>query len=155
MPSTAAAPPLEPQLQLDLRLCFSLYAASLAATQVYKPLLGELGLTYPQFLVLMVLWEEGSASVGRIAGRLFQSPAAITPMVKRLEQAGLVSRERDQQDERLVNVVLTDAGQALRQRAAGVSDQFAQTCAISAEQAGALREQLVQLGQRLRDSSAA
>lgn len=150
MPSTPTVRAIEPQLQLDQRLCFSLYAASLAATQAYKPMLSELGLTYPQFLLLMILWEEGQATVGHIASRLFQAPAAVTPMVKRLEQAGLVTRERDSQDERTVNVSVTPAGEALRERAAAVSDRFAQTCGITNEQAVSLRQQLNQLGTKLR-----
>ena len=102
-------PPLEDQL------CFSLYATSMAINRVYKPLLDELGITYPQYLVLSVLWEEDGRSIGAIANRLDLEPSTITPLVKRLEAAALVSRTRAPEDERSVRVSLTKRGRALRE----------------------------------------
>ncbi|WP_126977719.1 MarR family winged helix-turn-helix transcriptional regulator [Frigidibacter oleivorans] len=99
---------------LDERLCFSLYAASLAINRLYKPLLDRLGITYPQYLVLHVLWEEDGRGIGAIAARLDLEPSTITPLVKRLEAAGLVSRARRVDDERGVLVTLTDRGRALQ-----------------------------------------
>lgn len=98
-------------LPLDDQLCFSLYATSIAINRVYKPVLDRLGITYPQFLVLQTLSEEAKGrSIGSIAERLALEPSTITPLAKRLEAAGLVSRTRDPQDERQVRVRLTELG---------------------------------------------
>ncbi len=98
-------------LPLDQQLCFSLYATSMAINRIYKPMLDKLGITYPQFLVLQALQEaEDGRTVGAIAERLALEPSTITPLTKRLEAAGLVSRIRDPQDERQVRVRLTDMG---------------------------------------------
>ncbi|WP_267388237.1 MarR family transcriptional regulator [Sphingomonas sp. GC_Shp_3] len=101
---------------LDQLLCFSLYGANMAINRVYKPLLDGLGLTYPQYLVLNVLWERGTETVGGIAERLALESSTITPLVKRLEQAGLVERRRNPFDERQVVVSPTDAGRAMQER---------------------------------------
>jgi len=101
---------------LDQLLCFSLYGANMAINRVYKPLLDDLGLTYPQYLVLNVLWERGTETVGGIAERLALESSTITPLVKRLEQAGLVERRRNPADERQVVVTPTDAGRAMQER---------------------------------------
>ncbi|WP_242150271.1 MarR family winged helix-turn-helix transcriptional regulator [Sphingomonas sp. BAUL-RG-20F-R05-02] len=101
---------------LDQLLCFSLYGANMAINRVYKPLLDGLGLTYPQYLVLNVLWEHGTETVGGIAERLALESSTITPLVKRLEQAGLVERRRNPADERQVVVSPTDAGRAMQER---------------------------------------
>lgn len=103
-----------PSLPLDDQLCFSLYAASMAMTRIYKPLLDRLGITYPQYLVLYALWEEDGRTIGAIAARLALESSTVTPLVKRLTAAGLVTRERDPRDERQVRVRLTDRGTALR-----------------------------------------
>ncbi|MFJ5215672.1 MarR family winged helix-turn-helix transcriptional regulator [Streptomyces sp. NPDC088354] len=105
---------------LDDQLCFALYAASRAVTNRYRPLLDELGLTYPQYLALLVLWERGPTPVGDIATALHLDYGTLTPLVKRLEAAGLVRRERRPDDERTVQVSLTEAGVALRERATTV-----------------------------------
>ncbi len=102
-------------LPLDRQLCFSLYATSIAITRVYKPMLDRLGITYPQFLVLSALWEEDARTVGGIADRLSLESSTITPLVKRMEAAGLVARARDPADERQVRVTLTAAGLALQE----------------------------------------
>src|SRR5262245_8480101 len=101
-------------LQLDLQICFLLYGASRAVTQLYQPLLEPLGITYPQYLVMMVLWEERGASMRRLCERLYLDSGTLTPLVKRLESAGLVRRERSEDDERVVEVKLTEKGEALR-----------------------------------------
>ena len=97
-------------IPLDSQLCFSLYGTTIAINRTYKPMLDALGVTYPQYLVLSVLWEEDGRGVGAIATRLDLEPSTITPLVKRLEAAGLVARARSPQDEREVRVSLTDAG---------------------------------------------
>ncbi|MER9458622.1 MarR family transcriptional regulator [Mesorhizobium sp. M0387] len=100
-------------LPLDNQLCFTLYATSMAINRTYKPMLDEMGITYPQYLVLNALAEAGGMSVGSIAHRLALESSTITPLVKRMEQAGLVTRQRSQTDERQVQVDLTPAGRAL------------------------------------------
>ncbi|QNA86588.1 MarR family transcriptional regulator [Sphingomonas sp. So64.6b] len=99
---------------LDQLLCFSLYGASMAINRAYKPLLDELGITYPQYLVLNVLWERGEDTIGSIAERLALESSTVTPLVKRLEQAGLVERRRNPADERQVVVTATPAGVGLQ-----------------------------------------
>jgi len=110
----------DPGLQLDNQLCFALYSASLAMTKAYKPLLAELGLTYPQYLVLMALWQEPGLTVSQLGERLFLDSGTLTPLLKRLEGAALVTRLRDVADERQVRINLTAAGRALKKRAAAV-----------------------------------
>ncbi|WP_151719796.1 MarR family winged helix-turn-helix transcriptional regulator [Gemmobacter serpentinus] len=101
-------------LPLENQLCFSLYATSMAINRLYKPLLDQLGITYPQYLVLSVLWEADGKGIGAIATRLDLEPSTITPLVKRLETAGLVTRSRRQDDERGVAVTLTARGRDLK-----------------------------------------
>ncbi|MBV6699807.1 MarR family transcriptional regulator [Kitasatospora aureofaciens] len=107
-------------MHLDDQLCFALYAASRAVTHRYRPLLEELGLTYPQYLALLVLWEQGTASIKDIGAALQLDYGTLTPLIKRLEAAGLVRRERRPDDERTVRVSLTDQGRELRERAEAV-----------------------------------
>lgn len=107
-------------LRLDHQLCFALYSASLAMTKLYKPLLEPLGLTYPQYLAMLALWENDGLTVSELGERLFLDSGTVTPLLKRLESADLVLRQRDAQDERRVLVWLTDAGRALRRKAASV-----------------------------------
>ena len=118
MPSRNAT--AENALLLDNQLCFALYSASLAMTKLYKPLLEELGLTYPQYLVMLVLWEADGVMVSEIGHRLSLDSGTLTPLLKRLEAAGLISRMRDVQDERRVHIHLTQAGRKLKTRAAKV-----------------------------------
>ena len=105
-------------LQLDHQLCFALYSASLAMTKLYKPLLEDLGLTYPQYLAMLVLWETDGVTVSELGDRLHLDSGTLTPLLKRLEAADLVSRLRDVQDERRVLIRLTAAGRKLKARAA-------------------------------------
>lgn len=104
-------------LRLDRQICFSLHAASRALNSVYRVILKDLGLTYPQYLVMLVLWEEGDLPVKKLGERLRLDSGTLSPLVKRLEGAGLVRRERSAQDERSVRVHLTEEGTALRERA--------------------------------------
>ncbi|HVL75646.1 MAG TPA: MarR family transcriptional regulator [Noviherbaspirillum sp.] len=117
MPKSSA--PLDP-LALDNQLCFALYSASLAMTKAYKPLLEKLGLTYPQYLVMLVLWEQDDVLVKAIGERLFLDSGTLTPLLKRLEAASLVARSRDAEDERQVRITLTREGRALKKKAQDV-----------------------------------
>ena len=104
-------------LQLDQQLCFALYNASRAITRAYAPLLEPLGLTYPQYLVLLVLWAEDGLPVKQLGDRLGLDSGTLTPLLKRLEKNGIVTRKRDRGDQRVVHIHLTAAGKALRARA--------------------------------------
>jgi MarR family transcriptional regulator, organic hydroperoxide resistance regulator len=102
--------------RLDQQLCFALYSSSLLMTKLYKPVLGALGLTYPQYLVLLVLWQTDAIGVGDLGERLYLDSGTLTPLLKRMEAAGLLKRERAAADERRVIVSLSAAGRALRRR---------------------------------------
>jgi DNA-binding MarR family transcriptional regulator len=115
-------------LPLDRQLCFSVYAAAHAFSAAYKPLLEPLGLTYPQYLAMLALWEEDGQSVKQIAARLRLDPGTVTPLLKRLERDGLLRRGRDPANERLLKVELTDAGHALRRKAGAAREQI--VCAL-------------------------
>lgn len=104
-------------LNLDRQLCFALYSSSLAMTKAYKPLLAELGITYPQYLVMLVLWQHGSQGMGLLGERLSLDSGTLTPLAKRLEVMGLIARNRSAHDERNVEISLTAAGKRLRDRA--------------------------------------
>lgn len=135
-------------LRLDRQLCFALYAGSLTMTKLYKPLLEPLGLTYPQYLVLLVLWEGDRIAVGDLGRRLQLDSGTLTPLLKRMEASGLLTRTRDARDERRVVVGLTPAGRTLRRKARGLPAQVA--CA-SGFDLPALRELTTRL-HALRDS---
>lgn len=110
----------EDPLLLDRQVCFPLYAATNLLTRLYGPVLAAIGLTYPQYLVMLVLWEEEPQTVGELGARLYLDSGTLTPLLKRMEAAGLVSRQRDPQDERRVLVSLTPKGRALREDAVHV-----------------------------------
>ncbi|MDX5445912.1 MAG: MarR family transcriptional regulator [Zoogloeaceae bacterium] len=139
----------KPSLQLDQMLCFALYSTSLAMNKVYRGLLRELDLTYPQYLVMMVLWERDELTVSDIGERLFLDSATLTPLLKRLEAAGLVSRARATSDERQVVVSLTEAGRALRARAEQVPQGVLCATACSPEELQQIKQQLEGLRERL------
>ena len=111
-------------LALDEQFCFALYSASHAVTRTYKPMLDRLGLTYPQYLVMLVLWEHDAILVKEIGARLFLDSGTLTPLLKRLESNGLVERKRDSHDERQVRISLSEAGRQLRSQAADVPQQM-------------------------------
>jgi DNA-binding MarR family transcriptional regulator len=139
----------ERALRLDSQLCFALYSASLAMTRLYRDLLAELDLTYPQYLVLLVLWEGDGVRVSDIGDRLHLDSATLTPLLKRLEQGGLVSRTRSVDDERSVIIALTGEGRALRSRAAGVPGKVERASCLTGQQIDVLKESLAQLRERL------
>jgi DNA-binding MarR family transcriptional regulator len=132
----------EQALKLDAQLCFPLYAASHLLTRLYRPLLEELGLTYPQYLVMLVLWEEAPASVGELSAKLYLDSGTLTPLLKRLEAAGLVRRQRAVEDERRVEVSLTRDGQALKKRALEVPRAMACRIGLGNERFIGLRAEL-------------
>ena len=119
---------------LDDQLCFSLYAASLAINRTYKPMLDEMGITYPQYLVLSAIAEQREMTIGAVAERLSLESSTVTPPVKRLEQAGLVERQRGKTDERQVHVRLTDAGRTLIQESRCLGDTLMERSGMTSEQ---------------------
>jgi DNA-binding MarR family transcriptional regulator len=136
-------------LLLDNQLCFALYSASLAMTKLYKPLLGELGLTYPQYLAMLVLWERDGLMVSELGERLFLDSGTLTPLLKRLEAAGLIARLRALDDERRVHVTLTAAGRKLKTRAAKVPACIAEAVQCPLPDIVSLTRQVQALRQRL------
>lgn len=135
-------PTTDAMLQLDHQLCFAVYSTSLAMTRFYKPLLDALGLTYPQYLVMLALWEQDGATVSALGERLSLDSGTLTPLLKRLETHGLVARLRDGADERRVHITLTTAGRQLKAQAAKVPG-----CLIAASQCSIA--ELVQLTRQL------
>lgn len=136
--------------RLEENLCFAVYAANHAFTAAYKPLLEPLGLTYPQYLVLLVLWERDGLAVKEIGARLHLDSGTLTPLLKRMEAAGLLTRGRDAEDERLLRVALTEAGRALQAKAAGIPAALGCHIGGTAEAAEALRDSLAALARNLR-----
>lgn len=143
-----------PSLLLDHQLCFALYSASLAMTKVYKPVLEALGLTYPQYLVLLVLWEQDDQPVSRIGERLHLDSGTLTPLLKRLEASHWVHRTRDVQDERRVRITLTEQGRALQARAEQIPACMQSRSQLEAPQLRALMQQLQGLRAQLSAMSA-
>ncbi|MCH8181018.1 MAG: winged helix-turn-helix transcriptional regulator [Proteobacteria bacterium] len=141
--------PAPEHLHLDAQLCFALYASSLAMTKLYKPLLAPLGLTYPQYLVMLVLWEADDRTVHELGELLQLDSGTLTPLLKRMEAAGQVSRHRDPADERRVRIRLTPQGRALRRQAQGVPSQVLCQAGIDGSELAALRAQLHALRERL------
>ncbi len=139
-------------LHLDNQLCFALYSTSLTMTRVYQPLLRKLKVTYPQYLVLLVLWEHDERTVSALGEKLFLDSGTLTPLLKRLESVNYVRRERDANDERRVIVSLTPAGRALRQRAQALHDQVACSTRCSATERASLTRQLGRLRNMLKQT---
>lgn len=150
MPSpNTVTPSSPPELLLDNQLCFALYSASLAMTKLYKPLLDTLGLTYPQYLVMLSLWERDGLTVSELGERLFLDSGTLTPLLKRLEAAGLLVRLRDVQDERRVRITLTGQGRALRDGAQPIPHCVLARTQCTPADIGALTAQLHALRDRL------
>ena len=141
-----------PELMLDNQLCFALHSTSLLMTKVYKPLLKALSLTYPQYLAMLVLWENDGITVGDISKRLLTDPGSLTPLLKRLEAEGLIKRLRSKQDERVVELHLTAAGNALKEQAKSVPHCIVGAAEQPLEELVALREQLIKLRLSLQHS---
>lgn len=146
-------------LILEQQLCFALYNASRALTRAYGPLLEPLGLTYPQYLVMLVLWEVKSATVKALGERLTLDSGTLTPLLKRLEQRGLIQRKRDTEDERVVRITLTPEGQALQEQARSIpADLICRTGgdpndSASLEQVALLRQALQHLTAQIQAQS--
>jgi MarR family transcriptional regulator, organic hydroperoxide resistance regulator len=139
-----------PQLDLDAQLCFPLYAATRAVTRAYGSLLAETGLTYPQYLALLALWgADGPMTVGGLGARLRLDSGTLTPLLKRLEAGGHVTRSRDAADERRVRIEVTEAGWRLRDRVAGVPLELLSTLGLEAGDATELRRLLARVVERL------
>ena len=128
-------------LRLDRQVCFPLYAAANLIQRLYRPLLAPLGLTYSRYLVMLALWEREPASVGALCACLHLDVGTLSPLLKRMEQAGLVARARDPDDDRKVMVALTPHGRALRQEALAVPKTLAKQIGMRAEEADSLRQQ--------------
>ncbi len=140
-------------LALDRQLCFALYSASLAMTKRYKPLLEPLGLTYPQYLVMLVLWEADGQTVSQIGERLSLDSGTLTPLLKRLEATHLLQRLRDASDERRVRLQLTAAGRALKAHATAVPVAVAQASGCELNELSDLTERLHALRRRISDAT--
>lgn len=138
--------------RLDQQFCFALYSANLAMNKVYRKLLNELDLTYPQYLVMLVLWERDELRVSDIGERLFLDSATLTPLLKRMEVAGLLGRFRSTKDERQVIIQLTDRGRALQQVAATIPQQVFCATDCSIPELEGLKAQLEQMRGRLSQS---
>jgi MarR family transcriptional regulator, organic hydroperoxide resistance regulator len=138
------------EFTLDDQLCFALHAASRAITGCYRPLLAQIGLTYSQYLVMLVLWESDASTVGELGQRLYLDSATLSPLVKRLEAQGLVVRGRRVGDERVVEVELTQAGRQLKGPAAEVQSRVERATGLSRPDLAALREDLNSLAGTLR-----
>ncbi|QBI54238.1 MarR family winged helix-turn-helix transcriptional regulator [Streptomonospora litoralis] len=126
-------------LALERQLCFAVYAASRALTGLYRELLGPLGLTYPQYLVMLVLWEHGGLTVKELGARLQLDSGTLSPLLRRLEAGGLVQRSRTGGDERVLRVTLTGTGAELREQAAAIPARVLDATGVSAAQAAQLR----------------
>jgi transcriptional regulator, MarR family len=136
---------------LDEHFCFTLYATSMAVTRTYKPMLDELGITYPQYLMLTALAEQNGMTIGAIAARLGLESSTVTPPVKRLEQAGFVHRKRSSTDERQVTVHLTAAGRALLTKCKCLGDTLIENSGVSESQLASLNRQLQKIHRTLCD----
>jgi len=134
---------------IDQMLCFAVYSASHAFTRFYKPRLDALDLTYPQYLAFLVLWERDDITVKALGERLFLDSGTITPLIKRLEGRGLVTRKRDEADERQVRITLTDEGMALRARAEAIPLAVIEGTGMTLTTADAMRQELLALRERL------
>lgn len=129
-------------LKLDNQLCFSLYSTSLAMSKMYKPLLEKLGLTYPQYLMMLVLWEEDGITATELGRRLGQDKGALSPVIKRLETQGLIDRRRDPKDERRVHLQLTAAGKSMCRKAEAIPQQVLRASGLDRKSARQLKAQI-------------
>ncbi|WP_283214683.1 MarR family winged helix-turn-helix transcriptional regulator [Paenibacillus sp. HWE-109] len=129
-------------LKLENQLCFSLYASSRAITRMYRPFLEDLGITYPQYLVLLVLWDQKESTVKELSEKLDLDSGTLTPMLKRMEAQQLVQRQRSVQDERVVNIQITEAGLALYEKALCIPQTLLSSSGLSPEEIFNFNEQL-------------
>jgi len=139
-------PPVDSELpKLDDFLCFATYSANLAFNRVYKPVLDELGLTYPQYIVLIALYDEDNQTVGGLGDKLFLDSSTLTPLLKRMEAVGHLTRQRDPEDERQVQMRLTPQGRSVRERALAYRGGLLKTMGLGTADYWRLREELVKL----------
>lgn len=147
------SPSLKPEVpRLDGQLCFALYSTSLAMSKLYRKLLRKLGLTYPQYLVMMVLWETDELTVTEVGERLFLDSATLTPLLKRMEQADLLSRTRATGDERHVIIALTAHGDSLRNEAAKLPEAVINASSCSVDKVVGMKNQLNELRASLKEN---
>lgn len=139
-------------LQLDNQLCFALHSTSLLMTKAYKPLLQSIGLTYPQYLAMLVLWEGDGITVGDISARLLTDPGSLTPLLKRLEAEGLITRTRSSTDERVVELRLTPQGHALQKQAEAFPGCIAEALGQSGSELLALKDEIIALRNKLQSA---
>jgi len=151
----ATRPNPDDLLKIDNFICFALYSAGHAFTRLYKPLLEPLGLTYPQYLVMAVLWENDGRTVGEIGEKLLLESSTLTPLLKRLETAGMVRRMRDRDDERVVRIQLTPEGAALKQKAVGIPQAIGCSTSLSIPEVMKLTHDIKALRKKLLDAQAA
>lgn len=142
MPPVPGQPVGQATVRVDTQLCFALYAASRASTAAYRPFLSELGLTYPRYLVMLVLWEKDDISVGELGAWLYLDTGTLTPLLKKLKASGLIARARDGRDERTVRITLTDKGRELRGQAAQIASTLACRLALPLEQVEMVRSEV-------------
>ncbi|MFZ6757416.1 MarR family winged helix-turn-helix transcriptional regulator [Undibacterium sp. Ji50W] len=134
-------------------MCFAIYSTNLAYSRVYKPVLEQLGLTYPQYVTIICLWEEDNQTVKGLSEKLFLEPSTMTPMLKRLETMGYVRRERDSEDERSVRVSLTDTGRELREKAFAFREVTARASGLAPDEFHVLQKAIVNLRANLVNAS--
>ncbi|CCG05469.1 MarR family winged helix-turn-helix transcriptional regulator [Blastococcus saxobsidens] len=144
-----------PSVALDDQLCFALYAASRAVTARYRPMLDAIGLTYPQYLVMLLLWESDNQTVGQLGSRLALDSGTLSPLLKRLTTAGLVTRNRRVEDERSVSIALTDAGRALQEKAIAISEEMIGAIGFDTREFDDLKSRLRLLTDRVNGAAAA
>jgi DNA-binding MarR family transcriptional regulator len=147
-------PPADPDeaTKLDDFLCFAIYSANLAMNRLNKPVLDDLGLTYPQYIVLVALYEQDDLTVGGLGDKLFLDSSTLTPLLKRMEAMGHLTRQRDPEDERQVRVRLTRQGRSVRERALAFRSELVQAIGLSAAEFQQLRGQMVKLRANLSDA---
>ncbi|WP_299458207.1 MarR family winged helix-turn-helix transcriptional regulator [uncultured Microscilla sp.] len=129
-------------LKLENQICFPMYVASRMITRAYQPMLDAMGITYPQYLVLMALWEKDEQTVNEIGQQLYLNTNTITPLLKRMEKTGIVARTRSKKDERKVMITLTEAGQALKEQAYCIPEQILNKTGLPIEGISQLKQQI-------------
>lgn len=149
MKNNSSVPNGEELLKLDNQLCFALYSSSRGITRLYRPVLSEFGITYPQYLVMLVLWEKEPLTVKELGERLFLDSGTLTPLLKRMEKLGLLTRERSQGDERHVNIGLTNKGKEMREKALSIPLRIANQVNISEAEFASLMASLRKLMKKI------
>ncbi len=152
--TTAEVTPSSQPFTIDGQVCFALHSASRAMTACYRQGLEELGLTYSQYAVMLVLWQQDAVSMGSLCEQLHLDSGTLSPLLKRLEKQGRVTRRRRPEDERTLEIACTEQGRALREQARGVQQDVERATGMTGPELTALREQLTELAERLRTATA-